>query len=233
MENDIWAIFKHIIRDNSQSLDEQHSLCPRDSWCTYWSNREKYNDQKRLASVFIEVLKPLFLNLTKSKLLKRCLQGLTQNQNEAINGLSWGKCPKTKFCGKVKVLLAVSETISHFNTGSGSKVTLLNQLNIESSKNMLSAVRKEDHKRIIIAAKIISEKSQMHRRKLCAKKLRKNVNVIAVTYQACSFGLSEKPEDITKTCSKKKAEKLAKNDAEPVAPVFIDESQISLLMTKK
>ena len=43
MENDIWAIFKHIIRDNSQPLDEQHSLCPRDSWCTYWSNREKYN----------------------------------------------------------------------------------------------------------------------------------------------------------------------------------------------
>ena len=140
MENDIWAIFKHIIRDNSQSLDEQHSLCPRDSWCTYWSNREKYNDQKRLASVFIEVLKPLFINLTKSELLKRCLQGLTQNQNEAINGLLWSKCPKTKFCGKVKVLLAVSETISHFNTGSGSTVTLLNQLNIESSQNMLSAV---------------------------------------------------------------------------------------------
>ena len=75
---------------------------------------------------------------------------------------------------------------------------------------------------------------RMRRRKLRAKnkKLMKNFNVAAVTYQAGSFGLSEKPEDITKTCSKKKAEKLAKNDAEPVAPVFIDESQIPLLMTK-
>ena len=191
--------------------------CPRDSWCTYWSNREKYNEQKHLVSVFIEVLKPLFINLTKSELLKRCLQGLTQNQNKQMF--------QDKILCKVKVLLAVSETISHFNTGSGSRVTLLNQLNIDSSKNMLSAVRKEDHKRIIIAAKKMSEKSRMRRRKLRAKKLMKNVNVTAVTYQAGSFGLSEKPDDITKTCSKKKAEKLAKNDAEPVAPVFIDESQ--------
>ena len=86
-------------------------------------------------------MKPLFINLTKSEQL-RCLQGLglTQNQNEAINGLLWSKCPKTKFCGKAKVLLAVSETISHFNTGSDSKMTLLNQLNIDSSKNMLPAV---------------------------------------------------------------------------------------------
>ena len=97
---------------------------------------------------------------------------------------------------------------------------------------MLSAVRKEDHKRIIIAAKKVSEKSRMRRTKICAKKLMKNLNVTAVTYQAGIFVLSEKPEDITKTCSRKKAEKVVKNDTVPVAPAFIDESQISLLMTK-
>ena len=48
-ENDIWAIFKHMIQDSSQSLDEQPSLSPKDSCCTYWSNRGKYNDEKRLA----------------------------------------------------------------------------------------------------------------------------------------------------------------------------------------
>ena len=168
-ENNIWAIFKPMIQDNSQLLDEQHSLCPKDSWCTYWSYREKHNDQKHLELVFIEVMKPLFLNLSKNELLNRCLQGLTQNQNEAINGLLWSKCPKTKFCGKVKVLLAVSETISHFNIRSGSKVTLLNQLNIDSSQNMLSAVQREDHKCVIIASKKSSKSSQMHRRKLRAK----------------------------------------------------------------
>ena len=142
MENDIWVIFKHMIRDNSQSLDQQHSLCPKGSWCTYSSNWKKYNGQKRLASVFTEVLTSLFINLSKSELLHRCLQGSTQNQNEAINGLLWTKCPKTKFCGKVKVLLAVSETISHLNTGPGFKVTLLNQLNTDSSKNVICSTKR-------------------------------------------------------------------------------------------
>ena len=38
----------------------------------------------------------------------------------------------------------------------------------------------------------------------------KNFNVTAVTYQSGSFGLPEKPEDITKTWSKKKLENLRK-----------------------
>ena len=48
-------------------------------------------------------------------------------------------------------------------------MTLLNQLNIDSSQNMLSAVQREDHKRVIIASKKSSKSSQMHRRKLRAK----------------------------------------------------------------
>ena len=60
----------------------------------------------------------------------------------------------------------------------------------------------------------------------------KNVNIKTVTYQAGGFGLSEKSDDLTKIRTHKKARKLAKNDAEPVAPVFIDENQILVLMTK-
>ena len=46
-----------------------------------------------------------------------------------------------------------------------------------------------------------------------------------MAYQAGNFGLPKKTEDITKISYIKKAKKLAKNDKEPVAPVFIDESQ--------
>ena len=81
------------------------------------------------------------------------MQRLTQNQNETIILLS--KCPKTKFCGKVKVLLAVSGTVSHFNTGSGSKVTLWTVWTLTHQKiNMLSAVQKVDYKHIVAAKKI-------------------------------------------------------------------------------
>ena len=65
IKNDTWAISKHMIRYNSQSLDEKNSMCLKYSWCIYLSNRERYNNQQRLASDFSIVLKPLFINLKK------------------------------------------------------------------------------------------------------------------------------------------------------------------------
>jgi len=58
MVNDIWAIFKHMIIDETKTLEEQHSNCPKDenSWCKFWSNREMYNENNRLTSVFIDQL---------------------------------------------------------------------------------------------------------------------------------------------------------------------------------
>lgn len=53
MESSIWEIFKHMIRDESITLDEQHKLCPKNSWCSYWSNRCNYNDDNRLPSSFL------------------------------------------------------------------------------------------------------------------------------------------------------------------------------------
>ena len=97
-----------------------------------------------LSSVFIKELKPLFKNLTKNELLQRCLDGLTQNQNEAINGVLWSKCPKTKFCGKVKLLLGVSETVTQFNSGASSRASLISTVYAKPTGNML-ALPKEDH----------------------------------------------------------------------------------------
>ena len=75
MESSILAIFKHMIRD------EQPKLCPKNSCCVYWSKRGSHNDDKRFSSSFLDVLKPIFKNLTKTELLNRCLKGLTKNQN--------------------------------------------------------------------------------------------------------------------------------------------------------
>jgi len=87
-----------MISDETKTLEEQHSNCPKDenSWCKFWSNREMYNKNNRLPSVFIDQLKPLFEALTEEELLNRCLKGLTQNQNEALNGILWSK---DKVCG--------------------------------------------------------------------------------------------------------------------------------------
>ena len=111
------------------------------------------NDINRLPSVFIDELKTLFDRLSDDILLKRCLAGHTQNQNESINGVLWSRCPKTKFCGSQKVKLAVCETICYFNTGAASKASLLTSVGIEPGVNALSSLRKEDNVRISNAEK--------------------------------------------------------------------------------
>ena len=41
MQNNIWAIFKHMIQDDSISIAEQHANYPKYGWCKYWANNSK------------------------------------------------------------------------------------------------------------------------------------------------------------------------------------------------
>ena len=50
-----------------------------------------------MPSVFRKEVKPIFERLSDEKLLKRCLRGYIQNQNESLNNLLWSKCPKPIF----------------------------------------------------------------------------------------------------------------------------------------
>ena len=109
----------------------QHRFCPKTkgTWCKFWSDKlegtSKYNTAGCLPEVFMKELAPIFKRLSGDELLKRCLKGLTQNQNESLNGLLWSKVSKTMFCGKRKVTNAVSETVCIFNTGAASKASIM------------------------------------------------------------------------------------------------------------
>ena len=72
MNNDIWAIFKHMIIEDDNSLEEQHSFYPRgeDLWCKYWAKNEDYHENNRLLSVFVYPLKPIFQALTEDQALR-------------------------------------------------------------------------------------------------------------------------------------------------------------------
>ena len=197
MYHAIWTTNKHMIRNDDETLEQQHDFCPRNGWCKFWACRSEYVDKNRLPHVFVELLKPLFTRLTEDSLLESCLLGLTQNQNEAVNQVLWTKCPKTKFCGRDKVLLAVTETVAYFNTGAASKATLLKSLGVTPSENMLMALRKADSERVRKAAVKISVKARLCRRKLRAEKKCKPKS--KVTYLAGGFGLSQEPEELLTT----------------------------------
>ena len=76
----MWAVFKHIVRNDTETLEQQHDYCPKDGWCNFWKLQDNYDNEKRLAAVFYDVLEPAFQRLSKNDLLNQCLHGMTQNQ---------------------------------------------------------------------------------------------------------------------------------------------------------
>ena len=133
MENAVWAIYYHCIIENNESLAQQHHLCPvgASSWCRYQLdviNSTNYYDQSRcLPAIFRTELLPLFTRLSKPELLNRCLKGLTQNQNEAINSILWKRCPKSVFVGHTKLAANTAQTVIHWNQGSASSANILKE----------------------------------------------------------------------------------------------------------
>ena len=199
MENDIWAIYMHMIHDDESSMENQHNKCPmgKESWCRYnvdlANGTNNYNDKSRLPSVFLTELKPLFTRLTNDELLNRCLMGHTQNQNESLNNVLWSICPKTKFCGVDKVKLCTSEAISHFNTGAASRATILETVGVTPGYNMLSALQEEDATRVYHSMRKVQTVTRIRRRKMRGEK-KSGGKKSATTYLAGGFGLSKHPE---------------------------------------
>ena len=72
MQNYVWAIFKHMIQDDSISMAEQHANCPKCNRCKYWSNNLNYDPSKKQPRVFVDTLKPIFTRLTNEDILQRC-----------------------------------------------------------------------------------------------------------------------------------------------------------------
>lgn len=180
MQNAIWAIFHHSIQPATNvSLEEQHRFCPKgeSTWCKFNSDKETgchtYDETQRLPAAFYFDIKPIFERLTSAGLLEKCLQGLTQNANESLNHLIWDRCPKTMFCSKARIEFSVSEAVSCFNTGAGSKALLLKAAGIQNvGRSTMISLRAADEVRRKSATQKITQKYKCWRwnKKITKKK---------------------------------------------------------------
>ena len=227
MRRAVWAVLKHMVRNDTETLEEQHDYCPKDGWCNSWESRDNYDDGKRLPAVIYDLLEPIFQRLSKNDLLNRCLRGMTQNQNESINGVLWGRCPKTKFCGRQKVELAVSETVCEFNTGAYSKVFLQIDCGSNVSSNIIASASLQYKLRINKAAVKILDQARLTRRKAKAKKKSKNNKDNCNSYMAGGFGTSKTPEVLSVQPIQKTRTTFSKKK---VTPKFIDERYIKMVI---
>eukprot|EP00794_Sanderia_malayensis_P019662 gene19662-21609_t len=215
MQQNIKAILHHVVENPKETLKKQHRFCPqgKDTWCRFWQDEMQkthmYSESGRLPSVFMKELQPINADrLSADELLKRCLKGLTQNQNESINSILWSKISKTRFCGKRRVSIAAGETVCTANTGAASKGSILMRLGVKPGRNTLSSLQKEDISRIKSASRKVSQRYRMQRKLRRFQRMKKKTT--ATSYQSGAFGLSKLPGQIKEKPTLKKKKKVIK-----------------------
>ena len=246
MKQAIWAIFHHSIASSQIDLKEQHKYCPQgtDSWCQYvldqHDNTSKYSEDQRLPEAFRKELNPIFLRLAKDDLLERCVNGLTQNQNEAVNGQLWNFCPKSRFCGKRRVRIAVCQTVGVFNTGAASKGTIMQQSGIKVlGINMMRGLRIQDRSRLQSAAQKVKLRYAIQRRNI---KIKKAKNKKASKDSYVSGGFNETDPQMLQSqggskrnipTTRKRQAKAALQPTDTIGITFVAEAEVEAVASKK
>ena len=92
---------------------------------------------------------PIYQRLSTNELLKRCITGGTQNDNETFHRVLWSRCPKQKFCGHKKVVLAAYQAVSLYNCGMLDTLTLqMRKMGVCVSPSAKHFFHKTDRKRM-------------------------------------------------------------------------------------
>ena len=165
MAKAIEASLYHVASTNEKP---QHDLCPDgdDSWCGYKRDRESYKHKNGIPECIVEVVKPIYDDLSKTDLLNKCTHGMTQNVNECLNGLIWDRCPKGTYVEQETVALATYLAVLKFNDGDISILKILSDLDVAAGIFTSKGAEDCDNARIKLSAKKVTEKVKQRRKTL-------------------------------------------------------------------
>jgi len=93
-------------------------------------------------------LKPIYLRLSEDALLTRCLDGTTQNQDEALHGMIWDRVPKEMFVGTDTLELGKNDAVSHFNIGGEVELNTLTNNGIVTGEFCREEMKRSDKLRL-------------------------------------------------------------------------------------
>ncbi|KZC13882.1 hypothetical protein WN55_06207 [Dufourea novaeangliae] len=169
MKNGIWATFHHKI---STDENPQHDNCPtgKDSWCSWQKAKahetlENYKHKNPIPKDVQKAIIPIYEKLSSDDLLKRCLGGFTQNNNENVNALIWSMAPKVTSSGAKIVEIATYIALSIFNDGYDNVLLMMQIMNLKIGLNAHQACQNFDTQRIT-AAKLRAQQTTKEARKL-------------------------------------------------------------------
>ena len=135
-------------------------------------------------------LKPIFHELGSEKLLKKCLHGLTQNQNESFNSMIWDRLLKTKYASMVTLTLCAYDAVANFNIGKKASILVYEKLHMVPGKYTLNGCRKINRKRLFASSYAnldTTKKRRKIRRGKAKSKDDKNDQLCGKTYEAGAF----------------------------------------------
>ena len=123
-------------------------------------------------------LKPVYATLSDEALLRKCLDGKTQNQNESFNGTIWQRLPKTVFVGSDVFKMGVYDAVAHFNVGEKATTKVLEAMGLNpGSLNMKLELLKQigcECTRLIIKR---SQRTKQEERSSEAREKRKGTRI--------------------------------------------------------
>ena len=131
MKKAVWAVLFH--NSDIKDMSIRHQFCPRTiaSWCKWQCDHISGHKPKLSLPLAIKsILVPVFKDLSNEELLKKCLHGLTQNNNEALNAIIWKRCPKHIFVNRNIIEMSVNSAITNFNEGTYGIIDVLKNLGI-------------------------------------------------------------------------------------------------------
>ena len=189
------AILSALFHCASSQENNYHAHCPqgKESWCGFQADKaeniKKYKPGPGLPLHVIAELKPIFAKLSEDDLLRKCLHGKTQNQNESFNRVIWDRVPKSHYVGRDIFEVGVYDAVAHFNEGSIATCLVLEKLGLQKGFFTEKICKELDRSRIYVAEYQEKELTKISRKKLRSK--RKSKHEKDIDKEGESYGAGE------------------------------------------
>ena len=198
MKNAVMATFKHAIATDDS---HDHSLCPSGvgSWCFHQRatakgetpGPHKANVHTPLSAAVAGFVRPIYERLGDESLLRRCLRGKTQNSNESLHASIWRKCPKTDFCGKLRVDASVAMAVSEFNQGAAETVAkTTTALGFQQGKSNEKLALARDNERLTAMQRKSDAREKRHRERRRLQRIREH-ELLTAAEGGAAYGAGE------------------------------------------
>ena len=145
------AVQATLLHSNSSNKQTRHHLCP-ESWCKWQvakATGKEYDHRDPLPDAIVQLLRPVYSPLGNYSLLEKCLQGYTQNANEALHSTVWRFFPKELFMCKTEVETACSLDVCMSNDGASSLAAISDRLQLRPTALAKTFLKKKAVTRLV------------------------------------------------------------------------------------